>query len=93
MPVLPSIFQKHLGIIPDNQLKFDDHLKMVSGKISETIGFLRKLQSFLPRLQLSQYIKLLSNPILIMVISLMITRIICFFTKDWNPVSIIPTWP
>ena len=46
MSVLPSIFQKHLGIIPDNQLKFDDHLKMVSGKISETIGFLLKLQSF-----------------------------------------------
>ena len=41
--------QKHLGIILDNQLKFDDHLKIVSGKISETIGLLRKLQIFLPR--------------------------------------------
>ena len=38
-----------MGIILDNQLKFDDHLKMVSGKISETIGLLRKLQNFLPR--------------------------------------------
>ena len=33
----------------DNQLKFEDHLKMVSGKISKTIGFLRILQNLLPR--------------------------------------------
>ena len=28
--------QKHLGIILDNQLKFDDHIKMVFRKISKT---------------------------------------------------------
>ena len=40
--------QKHLGIILDNQLKFDDHIKMVLRKISKTIGLLRKLHNFLP---------------------------------------------
>ena len=43
---------KHLGIILDNQLKFDDHIKIMSGKISKTIGLLRKLQNFLPRVAL-----------------------------------------
>ena len=41
--------QKHLGIILDNQLKFDDHIKIVFGKISKTIGLLRKLHNVLPR--------------------------------------------
>ena len=41
--------QKHLGIILDNQLKFDDHIKMVFRKISKTIGLLCKLHNFLPR--------------------------------------------
>ena len=41
--------QKYLGIILDNQLKFDDHINMLFKKISETIGLLRKLHNFLPR--------------------------------------------
>ena len=41
--------QKHLGIILDNQLKFDDHIKIVFRKISKTIGLLRKLHNVLPR--------------------------------------------
>ena len=41
--------QKHFGIILDSQFKFDDHLKIVSGKINKTIGPLHKLQNFLPR--------------------------------------------
>ena len=50
MSVFARIFSpKHLGIILDNQLKFEDHLKMVSGKISKTIGFLPRLRNLLPR--------------------------------------------
>ena len=49
MPLLLGHLQRHLGIILDNQLKFDNHLKMVSGKISQTIGLLRKWQYLLPR--------------------------------------------
>ena len=41
--------QKYLGVILDNQLKFDDHIKMVFRKISKTIGLLCKLHNFLPR--------------------------------------------
>ena len=66
---------------------------MVSRKISKTIGLLRKLQFFYQELHLSQYIKLLSEPILIMVKSFMIKRIICLFTKIWNPFSGMPAWP
>ena len=38
---------------------------------------------------LSQYIKLLSDPILIMVICIMIKSIVCLFTKSWNPFNIM----
>ena len=48
--------QKHLGIILDNRLKFDDHMKMVLRKISKTIGLLRKLHNFLPSAALIELI-------------------------------------
>ena len=69
---------KHLGIILDNQLKFDDHIKMVFRKISKTIGLLRKLHNFLPRAAL---IKVLSDTILIMLISFVIKHIMSFHQK------------
>ena len=54
--------QKHLGIILDNQLKFEDHLKIVSGKISKTIRLLRRLQNFLPRAALITIYKAFIRP-------------------------------
>ena len=54
--------QKHLGIILDNQLKFDDHIKMVFRKISKTIGLLRKLHNFLPRAALITIYKAFIRP-------------------------------
>ena len=53
---------KHLGIILDNQLKFDDHIKMVFRKISKTIGLLRKLHNFLPRAALITIYKAFIRP-------------------------------
>ena len=47
--VIRTSSQKYLGIILDNQLKFEDHIKMVFGKISKTISLLRKVQNLLPR--------------------------------------------
>ena len=41
--------QKHLGVVLDNGLSFEDHLKMILNKVNKTIGFLRKLQNILPR--------------------------------------------
>ena len=47
--VSQSSSQKHLGVILDSNLIFDEHLKMVSLKISKTLGLLRKLHNLLPR--------------------------------------------
>ena len=44
-----SSSQKHLGVTLDSELIFDEHLKMVSLKISKTVGLLRKLCNLLPR--------------------------------------------
>ena len=41
--------QKHLGLILDNKLNFQEHLKNILNKVNKTIGLLRKLQSILPR--------------------------------------------
>ena len=53
---------KHLGIILDNQLKFDGHIKMVFRKISKTIGLLRKLHKFVPRAPLITIYKAFIRP-------------------------------
>ena len=39
--------QKHLGLMFNNRLTFDEHLTNVPNKISTTIGLLRKLQNTL----------------------------------------------
>ena len=40
--------QKHLGIILDNRLSSEGHLRLVFSKINRTIGLLRKLQCLIP---------------------------------------------
>ena len=39
----------HQNIILDSKLIFDEHLKLISLKISKTLGLLRKLYNLLPR--------------------------------------------
>ena len=41
--------QKHLGVILDVKLIFEEHLKTVFNKTNKTIGLLRKLSNLLPR--------------------------------------------
>ena len=41
--------QKHLGIILENCLTFEEHLRLVFSKINRTIGLLCKLQCLIPR--------------------------------------------
>ena len=41
--------QKHLGVVLDNCLSFEDHLKIILNKVNKTIGLLRKLHNILPR--------------------------------------------
>ena len=38
--------QKHLGVLPDIRLFFEDHLKIILNKVNKTI---RRLQNILPR--------------------------------------------
>ena len=54
--------QKHLAIILDTQLKFEEHLKMVSGKTSKTIALFRKFQNLLPRTALITIYKTFIKP-------------------------------
>ena len=51
-----------MGITIHTQLKFDDHLKMVSGKISKTIELIRKLQYLLRRATLITIYKAFIRP-------------------------------
>ena len=62
--VSQSSSQKHLGVILDSKLIFDEHLKMVSLKISKTLGLLRKLHNLLPRSALITIYKAFVRPYL-----------------------------
>ena len=44
--------QKHLDLISDNKLNFNEHLKGVLDTISKTIGLIRKIHPILPRISL-----------------------------------------
>ena len=49
MVVIQSTNHKHLGMILDTKLDFQEHLKDKLSKISKTIGLLRRLQKILTR--------------------------------------------
>ena len=40
---------KHLGMILDSKLSYENHLQSVFSRVNKTIGLLRKLQPTLPR--------------------------------------------
>ena len=56
--------QKHLGIIPDESLSFEEQLKTISVKTNKTLYLLRKLQNLLPRAALITLYKSLIRPYL-----------------------------
>ena len=60
--VTQSLYQKHLGIILDSELTFENYLKMVTTKINKTIGILRKLQNLLTRTALITIYKAFIKP-------------------------------
>ena len=41
--------QKHLGLVLDPKLSFDEHIRCVFNKTRIMIGFIRKLQPIIPR--------------------------------------------
>ena len=46
--VFQSTTQKHLGLILDNRLSFEEYLTAMGAKVNRTIALLRKLQHILP---------------------------------------------
>ena len=54
--------QKHLGILLDARLTFEEHYKTILSKTNRTIGLLRKLQSLLPRAALITIYKAFVRP-------------------------------
>ena len=53
---------KHLVMVIDSTLSFDEHLKSMLKKISKTVGLLRKFQGILPRTSLITIYKLFARP-------------------------------
>ena len=54
--------QKHLSILLDSKLTFEDHYKIIINNTDRTIGLLRKLQSLLPRTALITICKAFARP-------------------------------
>ena len=48
-PVNSTSVQKHLGMLLDDKLSYEYHLKFVLNKVKKTIGLHRKFQQSLPR--------------------------------------------
>ena len=62
--VLQSTSQKHLGLILDNRLSFEEYLTAMGAKVSRTMTLLRKLQHVLPRQALITIYKSFIRPYL-----------------------------
>ena len=62
--VFQSMTQKHLGLILDNKLSFEEYLTAMRAKVSRTIALLRKLQHVLPRQTLITIYKSFIRPYL-----------------------------
>ena len=74
--------QKHLGVVLDNRLSFEDHLKMILNKVNKTIGLLRKLRNILPRSHCLLYTKISLDHISITVTLYMTKPIMHHFIKN-----------
>ena len=57
-----STYQKHLGVILDVSLSFDEHLISIQSKTNKAIGLLRKLQNTSPRQALITIYKAFVRP-------------------------------
>ena len=61
-PVKKSSYQKHLDMLLDSKLDFNEHIKGVFDKTSESICLIRKFRNFLPRPSLLQIYKSFVKP-------------------------------
>ena len=89
MVAIQSTNHKHLDMILDTKLDFQELLKDKISPISKTIELLRKLQKYQLELHWLQYISHLLDPILIMVTSYTTKHMITHFVKIWKNFSTI----
>ena len=61
-PVSQTLSQKHLGMVLDSKLNFNEHIKNKIAKANQGIGLLRKLQPSLPRSSLLTIYKSFIRP-------------------------------
>ena len=61
-PVQQVSSQKHLGLILETSLTFDEYIKAITSKISKSIGLLRNLNNRLPRSSLITIYKSFVRP-------------------------------
>ena len=62
IPVKRVPFHKHLGLILDSKLDFNEHINTVLSKVNKMITLLRKFQHILPRHSLSTIYKTFIRP-------------------------------
>ena len=79
--------QKHLAILLDSKLTFEEHCKTVLDKTNKTIGLLQKLQSLLPRAALTTIYKAFVDLISTTVMFSMIKHLTLRSMKNSNPFS------
>ena len=60
--VSQTFSQKHLGVILDFKLTFEEHLNNVLAKVNKAVGLLRKLRNILPRTTLVTIYKAFIRP-------------------------------
>ena len=76
--------QKHLGVVLDNRLSFEGHLKMILTKVNETIGLFANFIISYQDLHCSLYTNNLLDPISITVTLYMTKLITHHFIKNYN---------
>ena len=74
--------QKHVGLIFDNKLNFQEHFQNILNKVNKAIGLLRKLENILPGEPLLTIYKSFVRPHLITVMLFMINNIMILSTKN-----------
>ena len=62
IPVSSTLVHKHLGMLLDDKLSYEHHLKFVLNKVKKTIGLLCKFQQILPRQSLITIYKSFIRP-------------------------------
>ena len=95
IPFSSTLVHKHLGMILDDNLSYEHHLKIVLNKVKKTIGLLRKFQQILPRQSLITIYKSFIRPDLDygdIVYDFMIKSLMNHFTKILNLFNITHPW-